>query len=64
MYEYKFVRVEVKIMSGKPKKDYQDIIVEHAKDGWRLNQIFALPRNGGIVSFIDLIFERKNKMNL
>ncbi|SFJ29582.1 DUF4177 domain-containing protein [Thermoflavimicrobium dichotomicum] len=59
MYEYKFVTVESSFISGKTKKDYQEIIIKHAKDGWRLNNILQHIQNGGIVRSIDLIFERK-----
>jgi hypothetical protein len=59
MYEYKFVKVDVHTFSSIPKDDYHVIIEKNARDGWRLNQIFFLPRVGGTVPFIELIFEKK-----
>jgi hypothetical protein len=55
-YEYKFVTVG----QGKQDKDYHDVILENASDGWRLVQIFA-PGAGGLwakASFCEAIFER------
>ena len=56
-YEYKF------IMVGKDKKSkgYQELILEHAKEGWRLVQIFA-PGAGGLwakENFCEVILERQ-----
>ncbi|MDC2863081.1 DUF4177 domain-containing protein [Bacillus sp. BP-3] len=62
MYEYKFVKVELKsgLMASKPKEDYQTIITEHAKEGWRFVQIFAPSTAGtGSAAYFELIFERK-----
>ena len=60
-FEYQFVRVELK--SGwrmdTPKEDYHQIVEDHAKEGWRLFQLFAPPMSGtGWASFLELIFER------
>jgi hypothetical protein len=42
-----------------PKEDYHKIVANHAKDGWRLFQLFAPAMSGtGWASFIELIFER------
>jgi hypothetical protein len=60
-YEYKFVRVELKsgLRTDTPKEDYQQIVHDHAKEGWRLFQIFAPATSGtGWASYIELIFER------
>ncbi|WP_240374947.1 DUF4177 domain-containing protein [Bacillus piscicola] len=61
MYEYKFEKVDLKGgFRMKPKEDYHDIIREHAKDGWRLVQIFAPGTSSyGLASYFELIFERK-----
>jgi len=46
-YEYKFVRLgEYKGsawfgVSDKTRNAYEDVVREHARDGWRLVQIFA-----------------------
>ena len=39
--EYIFVKLEPGFFSGNPKGDYKEIIKEHAREGWRLVQIFA-----------------------
>ena len=60
-YEYKFVRVEFKpgLRTDTPKEDYHKIVQDHAKEGWRLFQVFAPAMSGtGSASFIELIFER------
>ncbi|MFJ8529887.1 hypothetical protein CON65_21575 [Bacillus pseudomycoides] len=62
MYEYKFIKVELKsgLVEYKPKEDYQQIITEHAKDGWRFVQIFAPGTKGyGHAGYFELIFEKK-----
>lgn len=62
-YEYKFVKIDVKLHAFKgvtPKEDYQEIIHQHSRDGWRLVQIFAPPIKGyGMADFYELIFERE-----
>lgn len=58
MYEYKFVKIELKLW-GKPKKDYREIIRAHAKEGWRFKQIFAPATSGyGSASYFEIIFEK------
>lgn len=73
MYEYKFIRFEKKsfwlwrsIWCGGLKKEwkeqYQNVIKEHAKEGWRLFQIFAPAANWiNRVEFIEIILEREIK---
>lgn len=62
-YEYKFVKIETKVHAFKgvtPKEDYHQVIDQHARDGWRLVQIFAPPIKGyGMADFYELIFERE-----
>lgn len=61
MYEYKFVRLPLGWgwFNRQPKEDYRQIIAEHARQGWRLVQIFAPPVRGyGAARFFELIFER------
>ena len=59
MYEYKFVRIQLSFFFRKAKEDYHWLIEEHAKQGWRLVQIFAPPTSGyGTASYFELIFER------
>ncbi|OTX92896.1 hypothetical protein BK726_08065 [Bacillus thuringiensis serovar londrina] len=62
MFEYKFIKVELHwgFTRSKPAEDYQEIIQEHARDGWRFVQIVA-PTIGssGQPEYFDLIFEKK-----
>jgi hypothetical protein len=50
-YEYKFVRVELKsgLRTGTPKEDYQKIVHDHAKEGWRLFQRSSRRRRPALV---------------
>ncbi len=34
MYEYKFVKIEFKRLSGKPEEDYREVIKSHPAEGW------------------------------
>ena len=51
-YEYKFVRLGEYAGSAllgvrdKDRNAYEDVVHEHARDGWRLVQIFAPGRRG------------------
>ena len=56
-YEYKFVRLG----QDKREQGYQDVILEHAKDGWRLVQVFASGAGGpwGKANFCEVILERQ-----
>jgi hypothetical protein len=60
-FEYKFVRLGEGFIGarGAAEKQYQDVIHEHAGDGWRLVQIFA-PGTGvyGGAKYYELVFER------
>lgn len=66
MYEYKFIKVELKtpglLKPAEAKKDYHEIIREHAEEGWRFVQIFA-PGTAiqGVAAYFELIFEKKVK---
>lgn len=62
MYQYEFVRVELKtkFFTKKPKEDYQDIIKTYADKGWRFKQIFAPAIQGyGAAHYFELIFEKE-----
>ncbi|WP_028560524.1 DUF4177 domain-containing protein [Paenibacillus pinihumi] len=62
MYEYKFVKIEFTRISSKPKVNYQDVIEEHAREGWRFVQLLAPGMAiNGVGSYYDLIFERPKK---
>ena len=56
-YEYKFVRLD----QQRKGQGYQHVILEHAKEGWRLVQVFA-PGAGGLwakENFCEVILERQ-----
>jgi hypothetical protein len=60
-FEYKFVRIGEGWMAARreAKQQYQQVIEEHARDGWRLVQVFA-PGIGayGAAKFFEVILER------
>jgi hypothetical protein len=65
-YEYKFVRLGEYRSSAlfgvedKARNAYEDVVHEHAKDGWRLVQIFAPGVAAfGAAKYYELIFERE-----
>jgi hypothetical protein len=63
-YEYKFVRIGEGWMNVKKyaKESYQKMIEEHAREGWRLVQIFAPGIGGyGAAKYYEMIFERELK---
>ena len=58
-YQYKYVKIKRKIFSGW-EKNYQEVIDQHAKDGWRLVEMFAPAIHGyGSATHVDLVFEKK-----
>lgn len=61
-YEYKFVRLGEGFLGVRrqAREQYQSIINENARQGWRLVQIFA-PGLGsyGMAKFYEMIFERE-----
>jgi len=62
MYQYEFVRIKLKsgFWTTKPGQDYQEIINDYAKNGWRFKQIFAPATSGyGSSSCFELIFEKE-----
>ena len=60
-FEYKFVRLGDGLtkVRRKARKTYQEIVEEHAAEGWRLVQIFA-PSVGrvGAAKYYEIILER------
>ena len=60
-FEYKFVRLGEGWLSvkGKAENEYQEIIIKHASEGWRLVQIFS-PGIGayGAAKYYEIILER------
>ena len=61
-YEYEFVRLGEGWLGvkGKAKEEYQNVVREYARDGWRLVQVFA-PSFGayGASKFVEIILERE-----
>jgi len=61
-YEYKFVRLSIGLLGLRwPLQiQYRQLIQEHARDGWRLVQIFAPVTGGyGLLKYFEIIFERE-----
>jgi len=60
-FEYKYIRVGKGLFWAKSvaEKDYKSIIELHAREGWRLVQVFA-PGTGiyGLSRFYEIILER------
>ncbi|MCZ7646357.1 MAG: DUF4177 domain-containing protein [Planctomycetota bacterium] len=60
-FEYSFVRLGEGWLGLRSEglREYRKVIEEHARDGWRLVQVFA-PGTGayGAAKFVELIFER------
>jgi hypothetical protein len=60
-YEYKFVRLGEGWMAARrsAKRGYIDVVHQHAREGWRLVQIFAPGIGGyGAAKYFELIFEK------
>jgi len=61
-YEYKFVRLGESWWSAtrEAQRSYREIIEQHAREGWRLVQVFA-PGLGihGTARFFEIILERE-----
>ncbi|MBL8861644.1 MAG: DUF4177 domain-containing protein [Planctomycetes bacterium] len=61
-YEYKFVRLGEGWLGVRKAavQGYQQVVHDHARDGWRLVQVFAPPTGAyGVAKFFELIFERE-----
>ncbi len=65
-YEYRFVRLgeyrgsALFGVGGKGRSDYENIVHEHARDGWRLVQIFAPGVAAfGPAKYYELIFDQE-----
>jgi hypothetical protein len=60
-YEYEFVRLGEGLFGAKRKArdDYQNVVHQRAREGWRLVQVFA-PGTGihGVARYFELVFER------
>ncbi len=63
-YRYKFERIGESWLLGvattKAQAEYRRIVHQHAREGWRLVQIFAPSfGNFGAAKYIELIFEQE-----
>jgi hypothetical protein len=60
-YEYKFVRIGEGWLAARreAKRGYREVVEEHAREGWRLVQIFA-PGTGayGAAKYFEVVLER------
>ena len=62
MYEYDIVQIDMNGWKGKPKLDHHEIVHAHAREGWRLVQLFSPAAAGyGTATFMELYFEREIK---
>ncbi|MEK3806480.1 DUF4177 domain-containing protein [Metabacillus indicus] len=60
MYKYHFEKISMNPLTGKPKEDYREKVIQFANEGWRLHQMFAPPAYaGGQSAFIELVFEKE-----
>jgi hypothetical protein len=60
-FEYKFVRLGEGWLGArrKARREYQQVVEEHARDGWRLVQVFAPGIGGyGTAKYYEVILER------
>lgn len=61
-YEYKFVRDGEGWLGARKsaEREYRQVVEQHARDGWRLVQVFA-PSMGvyGATKYFELILERE-----
>ena len=62
-YEYRFVRIGEGWLGARSRAmdEYQRVIQDHARDGWRLVQVFA-PSMGvyGVAKYFEIILERES----
>jgi hypothetical protein len=60
-YQYEIVRHGKGKLGVKKaaRDDYEEVIQEYARNGWRLVQVFAPGLMGGAPLYYDLIFERE-----
>ena len=60
MYEYKFVKVNLRGLKMEPVVPFEDTVNEYAAEGWRLIQVLTPPVAGyGTISYYEFVFERK-----
>lgn len=61
MYEYKFIKTTIGTFSSKPKEDYQAIIHDYAKQGWRYTTCFYFGNTISLANYTFVIIWLHNK---
>ena len=62
MYEYKFIEIKSTSIMTIHFEEYQDIINEEAKNGWRFVNALPVKIGGyGAITTLGLVFEREKK---
>ena len=65
MYEYKIVRIKLSTFKLEPEEDYETMLNDHAKEGWRLMQVLTPPTVGyGTVGYYEFVLERRVSQDL
>lgn len=60
MYEYKFVKVKLSGFKLEAVEDYEVMVNNYAKEGWRLIQVLTPSTTGyGIAGYYEFVFERQ-----
>lgn len=60
MYEYKFIKVKFSGFKLEAKEDYEAIVNDYAREGWRLMQVLTPPTIGyGTMGYYEFVFERQ-----
>ena len=58
-WKYKFIALELGLITGMPKEDYREIISKEAAEGWRFVQLVSNVIQNK--NSYELIFEKENK---
>lgn len=62
-HEYRFVELDLEEFRTDGDRPHRAVIEQHARDGWRLVQIFAPAMGGGgavvAPAFVELVFEKE-----
>lgn len=60
MYEYKFVKVKLSTFKLEPEQDYEVLVNEYAREGWRLKKVITPSTVAyGTIGYYEFLFERK-----
>jgi len=58
-WEYKVMKTEVSIWSGKEKTDPEQFLSNLGRDGWELVSVVPTSGSGGTTSSLQFFFKRK-----